>query len=100
MFGSPGGQQAADGMDGLAPLSDDAGQITARRLHGEDIPSIHRGMCDEDLVRMAGEPAEDETEKFLHGGGVGAQAAAGAAARAFLTMLRTVSDICAPFLTQ
>jgi hypothetical protein len=95
VFGRGGVQQTADGVNGLAALADNPGQIRLPRLHGVDILAVDGGMGEEDLVRMAGQAAEDEVEEFLHGGGRGQ-----AAWRAFLTRLRTVSDICAPFLTQ
>jgi len=99
VFGRAGVEQAADGVDGLAAFADDAGQIGLLRLHGVDVFAVDRGVGEENLVGMTGEPAEDEVEKFLHDRAKD-QAALASAPRAFLTMLRTVSDICAPFLTQ
>ena len=98
VFRGGGVEQAANSVDGLAAFADDAGQVGLLRLHGVDVFAVDRCMGEEDFVRMAGEAAEDEVEEFLHGRG--AQAALASAPRAFLTMLRTVSDICAPFLTQ
>ena len=99
VFGRAGIEQTADGVDGLSAFADEAGQIGLLRLHGVDVFTIDRGVGEENLVGMTGEPAEDEVEKFLHGRAED-QAALASAPRAFFTMLRTVSDICAPFLTQ
>ena len=99
VFGRAGVEQTADSVDGLSAFADDAGQIGLLRLHGVDVFAVDRGVGEENLVGMTGEPAEDEVEKFLHGRAED-QAALASAPRAFFTMLRTVSDICAPFLTQ
>jgi len=99
VLGSRGIEESADGLDGLAPLADDAGHIGLPETGLEDILALDRGVREENLVRMTGEPAEDEVEEFLHDRRV-TQAALATAARAFFTILRTVSDICAPFLTQ
>lgn len=98
VFGRTGVEETADGLDGLTAPADDAGQIGLPGLHGVNIFALHRGMGEEDFVGMAGEAAQDKVEEFLHDRR--GQAALAAAARAFLTMLRTVSDICAPFFTQ
>ena len=98
VFGRTGVEETADGMDGLTALANDAGQIGLPSLHGVNIFALHRGMGEEDFVGMAGEAAQDEVKEFLHERR--GQAALAAAARAFFTMLRTVSDICAPFFTQ
>ena len=98
VLGRAGVEQAADGVDGLAAFADNARQVGLTRLHGVDVFAVDRGMREENFVGMAGEAAQDEVEEFLHERE--GQAALAAAARAFLTMLRTVSDICAPFLTQ
>jgi outer membrane protein assembly factor BamC len=73
-------------------------RIERNSTGGVDIFVSHRGMSEEDFVGMAGEAAQDKVEELLHDRR--GQAALAAAARAFLTMLRTVSDICAPFFTQ
>lgn len=98
VFGRTGVEETADGVDGLTALAYDAGQVGLPGLHGVNIFALHRGMGEEDFVGMAGEAAQDKVEEFLHE--QGGQAALAAAARAFFTMLRTVSDICAPFFTQ
>lgn len=98
VFSRTGVEKTADGMDGLTALANDAGQIGLPSLHGVNIFALHRGMGEEDFVGMAGEAAQNEVEEFLHERR--GQAALAAAARAFFTMLRTVSDICAPFFTQ
>ena len=92
VFRGGGVEEAADGVDGLTAFADDAGQVGLAGLHGVDVFAVDRGVGEEDFVGMAGEAAQDEGEEFLD--------RAHAALRAFLTRLRTVSDICAPFLTQ
>lgn len=98
VFGRTGLEETADGVDGLTALADDAGQVGLPGPHGVNIFALHRGMSEENFVGMAGEAAQDKIEELLHDRK--GQAALAAAARAFLTMLRTVSDICAPFFTQ
>ena len=68
VLGRAGVEEAADGVDGLAAFADDAGQVGLPGLHGVDVFAVHRGMCEENLVGMAGEAAQDEVEEFLHEG--------------------------------
>jgi hypothetical protein len=60
------GEEAANGVNGLAVLADDARHVSAGDSGGEDILPRHFRVGNEDLVGMTGEAAEDEVEELLH----------------------------------
>ena len=66
VLGRAGLKEAPDGVDGLAAFADDPRQVGLPGLHGVNVFAFHRGMREENLVRMAGETAQDEVEEFLH----------------------------------